>query len=237
MPRLLLSAAAVLREAALNLPDLLVLGAFPPEIATLAGRLPAGVVAATCGVGLVEAALGAARELRATGAKNVVFLGTCGAFEGAGLAVLDVVTLARTRLASAGAAEGLAALPEPMTREVVADAPLTAALAPGAVAVTVASTLALTVDDEAARALAHTTGAAAEHLEAFAVGLAAEQAGARFAAVLGVANLVGSRGREQWRANHQEASRRAAEALLAGLGGHAGGRWRLLLQGAPPSKL
>ena len=217
----------------MSAPDLLVLVAFPPEIAPLAGRLPAGVVAATCGVGLVEAALGASRQLRMTGAKNVVFLGTCGAFEGAGLGVLDVVALARTRLASAGVPEGLAALPEPMARELVADATLTAALAPGAAAVTVASTLTLTVDDGAARALAHATGAAAEHLEAFAVGLAAEQAGARFGAVLGVANLVGSRGREQWRAHHHEASRRAAEALLEGLRGP----WRLLLGGALPSKL
>lgn len=218
----------------MSAPDLLILGAFPPEIAPLAGRLPAGVVAATCGVGLVHAALGAAHELRVTGAKNVVFLGTCGAFEGAGLAVLEVVTLARTHLANAGVAEGLAALPELMAREVVADVALTAALAAGVASVRVATTLALTVDDQAARALALATGAAAEHLEALAVGLAAEQAGARFAAVLGVANVVGAGGREGWRANHHEASRRAADTLLCGLGGAP---WRLLLERGAPSKL
>ncbi|MBK6460724.1 MAG: hypothetical protein IPF92_06920 [Myxococcales bacterium] len=221
----------------MSAPGLLVLGAFPPEIAPLVGRLPPGVVAATCGVGLVEASLGAAHELRVTGAKNVVFLGTCGAFEGAGLEVLDVVALARTRLASAGVAAGLAALPEPMARELVADAALTSALAPGVAAVSGVTTLTLTVDDEAARALSRSTGAAVEHLEAFAVGLAAERAGARFAAVLGVANLVGARGREQWRANHDEASRRAAEVLLRGLAGGSGGHWRLLLEGRSPSKL
>jgi hypothetical protein len=66
----------------------------------------------------------------------------------------------------------------------------------------VATTLAITTDDDVAAAMGDSVQADVEHLEAFAVGRACELAGVMFSAVLGVANIVGARGREQWRENH-----------------------------------
>ncbi len=214
--------------------DLLVLGAFPPEIEPLEGVLPAGVQATTCGVGLVLAALGAEHALRVSGARGVVFLGTCGAFGSSGLRLGDTVTLERTFLAGAGLQEGLASLPEPMRGEVFGHAEQTRALAPDLARVVVATTLAITTSDAAAEALAAATGAAVEHLEAFAVGLAAARVGVPFAAILGVANPVGASGRAAWLAHHREATRQAAAQLATGLGA---GVWRPLLEARAPTRL
>jgi hypothetical protein len=46
-------------------------------------------------------------------------------------------------------------------------------------------------------------------------------AGVAFAAVLGVSNIVGSAGREQWRANHRAASAAAAGEVMRWLEGGA----------------
>jgi nucleoside phosphorylase len=210
---------------------ILVLGAFGPEISPLDGRLPEDVVAATAGIGLVESALGAAEAIRRHAPKAVIFLGTAGAMPGSSLAPLDVACLESTVLAEASASS---ALPEPMRGEVVGDLALREALFGDVRAVRVATTLGITTDDHAARALEHTTQAELEHLEAFAVGRAAIRANVRYCALFGVANRVGSAGREQWARHHREASERAANALVRALDL---GLFRPLLRGAGPTTL
>jgi nucleoside phosphorylase len=85
--------------------------------------------------------------------------------------------------------------------------------ATGAAPVDVATTLGVTVGDEEAALIAEATGAHIEHLEAHAVATATAMRGVPFAAVLGVANVVGSRAREEWRKNHVAASDAAADAV------------------------
>src|SRR5260370_13344020 len=97
----------------------------------------------------------------------------------------------------------------------------------GARRVSVATTLAVTVDDGVATQMARATSAHVEHLEAHAVATACAVRGVVFSAVLGVANIVGAQAREQWRANHRRASEAAARHLL---------RWlELGARGAPRS--
>jgi nucleoside phosphorylase len=84
----------------------------------------------------------------------------------------------------------------------------------GARAADVATTLAITVNDDAAGFIARESATEVEHLEAFAVAIACAAAGVAFAAVLGVANVVGARAREQWQANHHRAAARAASVVL-----------------------
>jgi futalosine hydrolase len=178
------------------------LAAHAPELAALDSTFPKDVV----GIGLVEASLGAARVLAKHRPSEVVLLGTCGAFRGSGLSIGDVVVGAHILLSSP-----TGEMVEAMPRTIDTDAGLSSRFA-GA-SVTVATTLAITTDDALARLLAERTGAHAEHLEAFAVARACQLAGVAFTVVLGVANHVGARGREEWRANQQRAGAAACAAV------------------------
>ncbi len=75
---------------------MLFLAAFPPELASLDARYDRETV----GVGLVEAALGAARVIAEKKPSRVVLLGTVGAYPGSGLSIGDVVIAERVVLAA-----------------------------------------------------------------------------------------------------------------------------------------
>ena len=169
----------------------LFLAAFPPEIAALDPSFER----ATIGVGLVEASLGAAAVIAERGPRHVVLIGTVGAYPSSGLEIGDVVTAERVLVASPSGAI-VEAMPSSAPATPIANARR----------VVVATTLSITTDDVVAASLEKETGAHVEHLEAFAVARACERAGVKFSAVFGVANIVGSRGREEWREHHERAA-------------------------------
>jgi len=196
------------------------------------------VIARPAGIGLVRAAIGAAEEIAQTRPRFVVLLGTCGSYAvgvdqiGAksptsGLAIGDVVIADRVMLVEPSVVMGLSEFPEAVSTTVRIDGAISDGLATsGARRVSVATTLAVTVDDAVATQIARATGAHVEHMEAHAVATACAMRGVAFSAVLGVANIVGAQAREQWRANHRRASEAAARHLL---------RWlELGARGAPP---
>ena len=213
---------------------LLLVGAFEPEIAPFYEHLPPDVVARSVGIGLVEAAVGTLRALAEIDADGLVFVGTAGAFSNSGLGLLEVAALAETSLADGSVALGRAAMVPTMASRLACDAALTAALAPTARRVKVATTLAITTDDATAAALERATGADLEHLEAFAVARAAAERGVPFMALFGVSNAVGAHGREQWLANNARASAAVRDALLPGL---LAGSFRGLLRSQPLTTL
>src|SRR5262249_26657185 len=90
-----------------------------------------------------------------------------------------------------------------------------ALFAAGARPCAIANTLGITTDD----ALANKLGVLApvEHLEAYAVARACQALGVPCAIVLGIATIVGSQGRDQWRANPVAASARGAEIAFKAL--------------------
>jgi nucleoside phosphorylase len=201
--------------------DLLVVAAFPPELAGLeaiwplegqASQVEVGGIrlsAVPVGIGLIEAALGTGSFLRAGKPRGVVLVGTCGAYLETGLSIGDVIVARSAILVEPAVVEGRAALPETMIGRVNTLGPMTGELAArGARLVDVATTLAVTTDDALARELA--TRGEVEHLEAFAVASACSKETVQFAAVLGVANRVGSHGRAEWRTHHLAAGRAAA---------------------------
>lgn len=98
-----------------------------------------------------------------------------------------------------------------------ADAALASRFASIGRAVTCATTLSLTTNDDLARVLAR-TGADVEHLETHGVALACAAENVPFIALLAVANAVGARGREEWRAHHRRVEDALGEALAASLG-------------------
>jgi nucleoside phosphorylase len=205
--------------------DLLVLAAFPPELAPLRAALGEGlrhpfgghdVAAESVGIGLATAAAGAAARIAALQPRGVVLVGTCGAYAVTAPVPLGGVAVARRIvLAEPAVARGEAAYPEPMSTELLADRALGESLvAHGGAVVDVATTLAVTTDDALAAQLAGFTSCQVEHLEAYGVAAACAARGVPFVAALGVANGVGARGREEWRQNHRAASAAAIAVLL-----------------------
>jgi nucleoside phosphorylase len=181
------------------------------------------VVARTVGIGLAAAAIGASEQVAVTRPRFVVFLGTCGAYgepssarpSASGPAIGDVVVADRVMLVEPSVVAGTSEFPEAISTMIRCDGGIRDGLATaGARPVSVATTLAITVDDGIAAQIARATGAHVEHLEAHSVAMACELRGVLFSALLGVANIVGAKAREQWRANHRRAADAAAQYLL-----------------------
>jgi nucleoside phosphorylase len=204
--------------------DVLIVAAFHPELAPLkrtlgeamSGRVGNLVVTARAvGIGLSMAAVGAAIHVGEVRPRAVVLVGTCGAYVGAALAIGDVVVARRVQLVAPSALAGASQFPEPMSLALDANTGIAGGLvAAGGRLADVATTLAVTVDDATAGRIAQATGASAEHLEAHGVATACAARGVPFGAALGVANIVGARAREEWRAHHRASAETAANAVL-----------------------
>jgi len=170
------------------------------------GKLPGEVV----GVGPVAAAAGAARLLHIHRPEAVVMLGSAGAYP-RGPAVGTAIASARLGLSSGIATLGLGYVPR-------APAPL--AGAPHLLASLkvdhrpVLTVSAITTDSGLAARLSD--GWDVEHLEAYGVAWACQQAGVPFVAVLGVSNEVGPGAHAQW-LTHRDAAHAAAQAAVAPL--------------------
>jgi nucleoside phosphorylase len=189
----------------------LFLAAWEPEL-TRFRELAGWIAMEPVGIGLVEAAIGTAEVLARRSPTHAVFIGTCGAAR-PGLEVGDVVFATTVALVDpVSMFEGSAVLHR-TEHDVAFDPALRDALiTAGAKPARVANTMGVTTTDElAARVAAHGD---VEHLEAFGVVRACARANVECAVVLAVANVVGSSGRDQWKANHVAASARAAEVAF-----------------------
>jgi nucleoside phosphorylase len=217
-------------------PDVLIVAAFPPELAPLRPHLGGGlegrvgtlrVVACAVGIGLPQAAAGATAHVGNLRPRAVVAVGTCGAYAGSSLAIGQVVVARRVRLVDPSALRGLSEAPQSMCVSRDAHAPMAQHIAgsAGARTVDVATTLGVTVDDATAAAIAQATGAEVEHLEAYGMATACAVFGVPFGAVLAVANGVGVRARAEWREHHRAASAGATGAVMRWLAGEGPFEW------------
>jgi nucleoside phosphorylase len=204
--------------------DILIVSAHLPELLGLGPILGDAlhanvggleVAARAVGIGIPGAAAGMAFELGRGTPRAVVLVGTAGAYRGRGLAIGQVVVGRTLHLASAAAAAGAGAFPAAMPVVVDTAPGLRAALSRGALhEVSVATTLAITTDDALAAKLSESVDADVEHLEAFGVAAACAREEIACGVVLGIANIVGSSARGEWRTHH-EAAGRAAVAVVA----------------------
>lgn len=185
-------------------PESLLLAAFSPELAGLDAAPPGGWRVALTGVGALSAAAATARLLAEVRPARVLFLGTCGAYDGR-LAIGAHLSAVEAIATSLDELEGRAYRPEIERTRWAAGWTLPL---PGH---TVAVPPAITRTLEGARRLA--TLAAAEHLELTGVFAACAAAGVPAAAALAVANRVGPDANAEWRANHARVSRELVEAL------------------------
>src|SRR5262245_18768494 len=208
----------------------LVLAAWEPEIAPLR-RLaravaPEQLVLGTVGVGAIDAAVGAAAAIAAARPGRVIFVGTAGAYpRGRATAAIGTAAVAsELHLVSTAALRGDGYLPDPVVTRAPVCAELVAKLSACGPArkpiptLGVACPLGVPRSATLGRHLAHATGAALENLEAFAVARAAAAAGIdAVTAVLGIANRVGPRGHQEWRAHHAAASGSACRVVWSWL--------------------
>lgn len=165
------------------------------------------------GVGAIDAAIGATQLLAQHQPNNVLLIGTAGAH--VGLEIGDVVVANSVMVADLSTLEGKAAFV--FESSIAASDPglVSALVEAGARSARVMNTLGVTTDDELAARLAR--HAEVEHLEAYAVARACQRAQVPCTIALGIANMVGSSGREAWRAHHVEVSARVAEVVADAL--------------------
>jgi nucleoside phosphorylase len=204
--------------------DILIVSAHLPELSGIRSILgddferkigDVAVAASTVGIGIPAAAAGMAFELGKRSPRAVVLIGTAGAYAGRGLGIGQVVVGRRIHLVSSARAAGAGAFPDVMPVLLDADRDLGGAIAAQALhEADIATTLAITTDDAVAASLSQSVDADVEHLEAFGVATACARQGTAFAAVLGIANVVGSSAREQWRAHHESAGGAAAAVVV-----------------------
>src|SRR4051794_38246745 len=81
----------------------LVAAAYPPELERLAALIPAAMargraMTRAVGIGLVEAAAGAERAIAELAPDRVLLVGTAGALPGSGLAIGELIVVARAEL-------------------------------------------------------------------------------------------------------------------------------------------
>jgi purine-nucleoside phosphorylase len=188
--------------------DGLLLAAFPPELCGLDAAPPPGWRVALTGVGALTAAAATARLLAEARPARLLFVGTCGAYDGR-LAVGDLLSASAAIAVSLDVLCGRAYRPAVEVTRWEATLPLPfpahlVAVPPG-----------ITVDAAGAALLAAV--APAEHLELTGVFAAAHAAGVPAGALLGVANRVGPEAHAEWKANHAAVSRALVTALLPAL--------------------
>lgn len=213
-----------------NRVDLLILAAHPVELVGLRGVLgdalrgrvrDISVAATDVGVGLTVAGAGAMRRLLEERPQHVIIVGSYGRYpDGSAFVPGQLLVPTAFHLVDSAVLAGHAAFPAPMPIIAEPDSALGASLASGSDGTlrgAVATTLAITQDDDLAQRLCARSGCIAENLEAMAIGLACSAVGVAWSALLGCTNVVGPHGRAQWAANHASAARTTSAHLHAWL--------------------
>ncbi len=207
--------------------DLLIVAAHAPDMAGLRPHLSDNLIGEVrglrvrgkaVGMGMAAAGPATARGILAVQPRAVLLLGSCGVYPNLSqYRPHDVLVSSRVQLVSHAVMAGRSAFPGPMQTSQDCDPLLGAGLVTGAGRVflaPVACTLATTIDDAVAARINGSTGCEAENLEVFAIGQACRSAEVPFVAVLGVSNIVGSTGAQDWMQFQRAAVTAAAESIV-----------------------
>jgi purine-nucleoside phosphorylase len=175
-------------------------------LAGLDSAPPDGWRVAVTGVGAINATIATTRLLQEFSPQRVLFVGTCGAYTDR-FGVGDCLTVSEAIATSVLELQGRAYRSSLETTRWLSDWALPLPLAK------VAVTLAITSNAEDAGLLSQI--ADVEHLELTSVFAACQSVKVPVAAALAVANRVGLNAHAEWRENHEGASRRLVETIIA----------------------
>jgi nucleoside phosphorylase len=204
------------------LSKILVVGAFEPEVelvrnnlTKLAEQTQFSMQVATVGVGLVQAALGIEALLLQFLPDLCLFCGTCGVFPNRSPSIGDVVVARQVSWLDGSVVLDHAQAPSLVKTSLQITEKNSLDQGFGEISwVHVATTLGITTSDSWAERLATHSQADVEHMEAFAVALACENKQVPWRVVLGVANDVGSQGRQQWLRHHRQVGERGQQLIV-----------------------
>lgn len=210
--------------------DLLIVASHAPDMAGLRPYLSDQLIGEVRGIrvrgkavglGLAVAGPGTARGILAVEPRAVVLIGSCGVYPNLPqYRPHDVIVSSRVQLVDHSVTAGRSQFPGPMQTSFECNSLLGAGLAAGGGRVymaPVANPLAKTTDDGVAASIQPSSGCEAENIEAFAVGQACKAAEVPFCAVLGVSNIVGSTGQQDWMQFQRAAVNAAAETIVTWL--------------------
>ena len=216
--------------------DLLIVAAHAPEMAGLRTFLSDQLIAdirglhvraKAVGIGAAAAGSATARAIIAVEPRGVLLIGSCGVYPNMDrYKPHDVVISSRIALVSHAVNAQRSEFPKPMRTVLESDELISTGLrnaSPRAHVAAVACPLAQTIDDQVAASVQPTTGCEAENLEAFAVATACKAAEIPFAAVLGVSNIVGSTGSDDWKQFQRASVNAAADTIMTWVQGGAQG--------------
>lgn len=183
---------------------MLLLAAAREELGALKGEV--------VGVGPVVAAAAAAALIERHRPNAVVLIGTAGAYANGGPPIGAAIVADEVGLSYGVAAMGLGYVPRPPSPVKCSEELVRRVELPRHKVLT---TGAITTDPMLADRISD--GYTVEHLEAFGVAVACQQAGVPFVAILGIANRVCPEAHTQWLTNRdaaQDAARQAVRPLL-----------------------
>lgn len=191
--------------------SLLICAAFPPEIQLLHDQVEKEYMTATLGVGLVNAASSIASLLERHSISRMIFTGTCGAPLKTALKIGDIVRAKIIHTGDISVWSQDTFIPEIMPTSVTP----TRFLPPQNTLheCDVFCPLAITQSQIAAAILRVHFPSAVENLECFAVAWNAAQRKIPFEAILGVSNIIGPDGHEEWKTNHAEVSQHVQQYI------------------------
>lgn len=189
--------------------------------AVFANGDPEGITTGITGVGLIDAGIGTTRIIEQQKPEQIIFMGTCGAYPDSMLAIGDVLVADEVMIGSGDIACGWMRFPKLLPDRLKCNRLLSHAIITRAGGYNeshihrgdVACTLGITEMDELAESLHEHDEADVENLEAFSVLRAAGDIPT--AVVLGVTNIVGSRGGRDWAKNYKRMMRAVASVLFS----------------------
>lgn len=203
-------------------PDLLILGAFEPELAPLRDPLKChkNIRIEAVGVGLIEASMNAykiiANEIERTGRNfEVLWVGSVGKSPNVQYPLLSLIACDTVKLADYGIITGNCSIPEIMTTEISSPSRINEIVLNLHLASACSrfyTTLGITSNRDTAQQLAKFTGSSFESMELFAVASAANKQGINWSALSAITNSVGNP--DEWKSNFREAARKTAAAVL-----------------------
>jgi hypothetical protein len=189
---------------------LLLFAAEMERAAAFPDGIPDDICAELTGVGLVDAAVGAARLIEQHKPEAVIFAGTCGAHQQSRFAIGDILIATEAALCSGDVVRAWMRFPGLLSTRLTTDQALSkiiigrwyhtrcqAEVQRG----TVSCTMGVTEDEALAQSLYEHDRTDAENLELFSVLRAAGSIPT--AAALGVTNVVGPNGGRNWKANYE----------------------------------
>jgi nucleoside phosphorylase len=190
------------------LKNTLICSAVESEISEIIELEQDGYLLRTIGIGLIDSAINLNQILlNNRDIKNVIFVGTAGAYQNSNLSIYDVVQGVKTDLFSLPFYERCSYFPSKMVTSLELNE------FENLKKTNVASVLDINASSESFKNLFKDTGFQLEHMELFSVARVAKLLNKKVYSIFSISNIVDENAHEDWKKNNKTASLLAQEKL------------------------